>query len=399
MLGAADRDPALPTPFQVGVSSSNMRVQCFTNTDDLAPLAADWDQLAGAVPFRSWEWLSTWWSHYGDDHHRRAPVRYLFTLGVFDNTDRLVGIAPWYAERSRSRGRVLRFLGSGEVCSDYMSILCNPGAESRVVEELAQWLSERGSEYADDGYDRWDMIELTGVDAQDKIIERFSEELAARDNKVHSRPGQSCWRIALPTSWDEFLALLSKDHRKKVRRMWRTMVDTGRAVLHTVERKDDLQLAWEILVDLHQLRRLSLGDPGCFTSRQFADFHQEVAPKLLRNGQLLLHWIELDGRPVAAEYHLGAGGVVYAYQAGMEPEALHMSPGRLAHCLTLRRAIEQGYQTFDFLRGDEAYKAHWRAEPRGSLEIRIAPARTGAQLRFGLWLAGSNAKRRLTGKV
>ena len=376
-----------------------MRVQCFTNIDDLAPLEADWDRLAGEIPFRSWGWLSTWWRHYGQCHLDRKPARRLFTLGVFDRTDRLVGVAPWYLERSRSRGRVVRFLGSGEVCSDYMSLLSQPGRESRVVEELVEWLMRPDRESAHGGYGEWDMIELTGVDAQDETVERFSQELARRASTVHSRPGPSCWRIALPNSWDEFLAMLSKNHRKRLRRMCRDMVDSGRAVLHTVERKDDLRLAWEILVDLHQLRRLSLGEPGCFASRQFTDFHREITSRLLHNGQLLLHWVELDGRPVAAEYHLGCNGTIYAYQGGMEPEALHLSPGRLALCLIFRKAIEGGYHTFDLLRGDEAYKSHWRAQPRETLEIRAAPNRTGAQLRLGLWVAGSNAKRQLTGRV
>ena len=376
-----------------------MRVQRFTDIDDLAPLATDWDRLAEGIPFRSWDWLSTWWRHYGQCPEDCRPVRHLFTLGVFDRMERLVGVAPWYLERSRSRGRVVRFLGSGEVCSDYMSLLCQPGRESRVVEELVEWLMKPDRKCVAGGYGEWDMIELTGVDAQDETVERFSQELIGRGNTVHSRPGPSCWRISLPTSWDEFLAVLSKNHRKKLRRSWRAMVDTGRAVLHTVERKDDLRLAWEILVDLHLLRRLSLGEPGCFSSRQFTDFHREVTPKLLRNGQLLLHWVELDGRPVAAEYHLGCNGVIYAYQAGMEPEASDISPGHLAHGLAIRRAIERGYQTFDFMRGDEPYKAHWRAKPRQSVEIRAAPARTGAQWRLGIWLAGSNTKRRITGKV
>ena len=375
-----------------------MRVERFTNIDDLAPLATDWDRLAGGIPFRGWDWLSTWWRHYEQCDGDRNPVRRLFTLGVFDGTGRLVGVAPWYLERSRSRGRVVRFLGSGEVCSDYMSLLCQPGRESRVAEELAQWLTGRGVEDSDSGNREWDMIELTGVDARDEAVAQFAKELTGLGSRVHSRPGPNCWKVSLPNSWDEFLAVLSKGHRKQLRRMWRSMVDTGRAVLHTVERRDDLPLAWEILVDLHQLRHLSLGEPGCFASRQFADFHRDVAPKLLSAGQLLLHWVELDGRPVAAEYHLGCNGTIYAYQAGIEPEALNISPGHLAHCLTVRRAIKCGYGTFNFLRGDEPYKAHWRARPCQSLEIRLAPPRAGAQVRLGLWLAGSSAKRRLAGK-
>ena len=37
--------------------------------------------------------------------------------------------------------------------------------------------------------------------------------------------------------------------------------------------------------------------------------------------------VELDGEPVAAEYHLaGDNGVIYAYQSGIEIEALGVAP-------------------------------------------------------------------------
>ena len=120
-------------------------------------------------------------------------------------------------------------------------------------------------------------------------------------------------------------------------------------------------------------------------------------PELLRNGQLRLHWLELDGVPVAAEYHLAGGGVVYAYQAGVNPDALAHSPGRLGHMITIRRAIEQGYRAFDFLRGDEPYKAHWRARPQRGLELRVVPGRVAARLRYGIWLTGTHLKQWVKG--
>ena len=44
----------------------------------------------------------------------------------------------------------------------------------------------------------------------------------------------NCWRIELPATWDEYLATLSKSHRKQIRRLERDVFETGRAVLHTV---------------------------------------------------------------------------------------------------------------------------------------------------------------------
>ena len=96
---------------------------------------------------------------------------------------------------------------------------------------------------------------------------------------------------------------------------------------------------------------------------------------MLAADQLRMSWLELDGSPVAAEYHLAGPDATYAYQGGVDPRRLDEEPGRLSNMLTIRRAIEQGHRQFDFLRGDEPYKAHWRAIPRATYDYRIVPNR------------------------
>ena len=387
-------------------SAPGTRVVRFRSLDGAAVRAADWDRLARGVPFRSWAWTSHWWRHYGEGQDRHGGNRSLFTLGVVDPAGSLVGIAPWYVESSVAEGRVVRFLGTGEVCSDYLSVLCAPGMEDTVGAALADWLTAANAPEADPpadrgpdrrDQDRWDLLELTGVDAEDTAVGRLAQQLEGRGNTVHRRGGPSFWRIELPAGWDEYLARLSKDHRKRVRRSVRGVLASGRVAVHRAERLDELSEARDVLVDLHQRRRRSLEEPGCFASSRFAAFHRDVMADLLRNGQLHLRWLELDGRPIVAEYALAGDGVIYAYQSGVDPDALEHSPGRLSNIVMLREAIEQGYRALDFLRGDEPYKPHWRARPRPSVEIRVVPDRAGAQLRHGLWLVGKGMKQWIKG--
>ncbi len=198
--------------------------------------------------------------------------------------------------------------------------------------------------------------------------------------------------MILPAAWEEYLETLSRSYRRQIRRLEDDYFKTGRAILHGIERVDDLPWAIDLLIDMHQRRRQSLGDAGSFASPRFTAFHPRRAAGVDAQGRLQFHWLELDGRPVALEYHLAGGGVLYAYQAGVEPEAMEFQPGKLLNLATIRRAIEQGYRVFDFLRGDEPYKAHFRAVPRPSLELRIVPNRASARLRHNLWLAGSRVK-------
>jgi hypothetical protein len=374
------------------IAPSALRVVRLTSFDDLAPYAQDWDRLSQDVPFRSWSWMSCWWRHYGDQPARGSRAGGLYVLAVLDEADRLIGVAPWYLDAGSWHGRVLRFLGSGEVCPEYLTVPAARGLEEPVAAALADWLT------AARGPDAWDLLELTAVAGEDAAIAHLAQRLEAAGNLVHRRAGPSCWRIELPESWDEYLATLSKQHRNHLRKAERRLLASGRAVVHRVQMPEDLPRGEQVLIDLHQARWRALGQPGCFSSRRYTAFHSEVLRDLLARGQLILFWIELDGKPFVVEYLTAAGDTVYYYQCGLDVSRLHDSPGRLGAIVSLRLAIDGGYRVFDMLRGDEPYKAHFRAKPNPCLEVRAVPALFAARARYGLWRAGSSAKRWLAAR-
>lgn len=368
-----------------------MRIVCFHTFDDLAPYANDWDRLAGGVPFRSWTWLSLWWRHYGPKNPTETNRSRLAVLVALDDTGAVMAIAPWYLECSTLHGRVLRQLGTGEVCSDYLSILCHPNAHDPVVHAMADYLVEQALSSDPDDL-RWELLELDSIDSKEQIIFDLADAMSKSGCAVHRQPDISCWRLDLPINWELYVASLGKNQRRDIRRMEREYLNTYRVTLHSVERFDELPQAMDILVDLHQRRREMLGEKGCFASERFLAFYRDVVPELLRLGQLEFHWLEMDGRAVAAEYQLSGDGVLYFYQAGVEPEVLDQQPGKIINFLILQRAIERGYLAFDFLRGDEPYKARFGARPRSTVEYRIVPQRAVARLRHNLWLAGNELK-------
>lgn len=365
-----------------------MHIQCIRTSDELAGLADEWNRLAVDVPFQSCDWLETWWRIYGDSADRGDRTAELLTAAVRDNAGRLVGLAPWYLETSSWHGRVLRLLGTYGVCSDYLGLLAEPGRVVEVAGILAEWLTEQPNV-------QWDLIELDSVDPDNEVACHLAAQMKSRGSLINLRPGPNCWRIALPTDWETYLANLSPSHRKQVRRQRRRMFETGRAILHSVERDDELPAALELLVDLHQRRQVSLGNQGCFASVPFVAFHREVARRFLQRGRLRLHWLELDGRPLAAEYGLAGTNVICSYQGGFDPAATDESPGHLATLATIKLAIEQGFTAFDLLRGDEPYKAHWRAIARPSVRLRIVAAHASARIRYGVWVAATTLKDQL----
>jgi CelD/BcsL family acetyltransferase involved in cellulose biosynthesis len=367
-----------------------LTTRIITTDDELAALKTGWNQLAGGEPMCSWNWLATWWKYYrplkgGGD---RLTGRELRLVAVFDGTEhhdsQLIGVAPWYLDRTIVKGNVLRPLGSGEVCTDHQSLICSPPDITRVAAAVAEYLTVTD--------DEWDRLELPAVDVGDPGIDQLTDELEARECLTTRYAAGNTWIVDLPSSWDDYVESLSHNNRRQVRRVYKRLIESGRSQRHIATCADDFEPVWKVLVDLHQRRRRSLGEPGCFASRAFHDFHHEVALHLLATGQLRMSWIDVDGSPIATEYQFVGSKTNYSYQSGIDPDHMNISPGHLANIFSVRRAIEEGRAHFDFLRGDEPYKSFWLATPRPTFDCVMVPNRRLAKLRGRLTHAATTFK-------
>jgi hypothetical protein len=373
-----------------------MIVERICSATRLAELAADWEHLVPTAPMLGPRWLLPWWRHYGDQGATGDPARQLNAMALFDPAHQLVALAPWFIETTRLHDRVVRFLGVGEVCTDYLAIPCLAGRQLEVARFLADALladePAGGTDRTVARGRRWDMLDFSGVDSECPVMRALLGELENRGALVRRGLAAQGWRIALPATWEEYLARLSKSHRKQLRRIGRRMLGSERLRLREVQGPAELSAALEILAHLHRRRRHSVGDPDLFARERFVRFHRDATQALLAGSRLRLCWLELDGAPVAAEYQVCGTNVVYAYQSGIDPGHLRAEPGRLAMMATIKAAIERGDQAFDFMRGDEPYKAHWRAEPRPMLTVRVWPGTAADWVRQGLWQAGQRMR-------
>lgn len=371
-----------------------MYITCIRELQQTEPLRAEWEMLANGVPMLSPDWLLTWWKHYGQipNTHRE-----LFVLAVLSDDHRLLGLAPWFVE-GQGKSRTIQFLGCGEVCSDHLSILANPEHRAQVIEAITHWLWTDQARKVAKNFD-WYSLDLNGGLAGDASLRLCLQSLKNRGALTHLAPLDDCWRIELPATWPDYLAILSKSHRKQVNRCDRRYFETGRAVFKTVGNPVEWEQGFSILVDLHQRRWQAQGLPGCFASRVFHDFHREVSRRMLESGRLRLSWVEFEGRPIAAEYHFCGNEVIYAYQSGTDPDFAEEQPGRLAMLATIKAAIESGCHGFDLLRGNEPYKAHWRATPSPMVRIRVANQRLSARVRHRLFVMNQQVRAAVRGRI
>jgi CelD/BcsL family acetyltransferase involved in cellulose biosynthesis len=205
----------------------------------------------------------------------------------------------------------------------------------------------------------------------------------------------------LPDTYEAYLQTLGKSLRYDVRKLDKSLFNTGKAAI-TRSGPDDILESLAILFEQHRLRWKKRGLPGAFLGRSQA-FHREWAAQAADNGWLWLSVLRLEGQPIGALYAMTLGTTVYYYQAGFDPGFASVSPGTLLVASTIRRSIEEGKRHFDFMRGDEPYKRRWKPQHVLRNLRFLAPAngllgRVGSQWNLSGSRVESLVRSRLEGK-
>jgi CelD/BcsL family acetyltransferase involved in cellulose biosynthesis len=354
------------------VQMNDLQTTLIDSVAGATPFLQDWRELAGGAPMRSPEWLLTWWQVY------TTPQDRLALLIFHEPGGRMVGLAPLYLDNA-GRKKSYRLLGVAADCTHHATWLAASGWEVRVGQKVARYLLDNRTQ--------WRRLLFESVDADAAAIDATVRHLVENGLLHHRRQINSCWKIALPATWDEYLDTLSRSLRKRCRKLQRQFFDSGIITLHQARTETELQEGFQILLRLHSARWGSTEVPlGVFGNDRFRRFHEEVAKKLLAGNQLRLAWLERDGKPIAIEYQFVDDKTVYAYQAGLDLSVNdECSPGKLTMMAAIRFAIEQGCESFDLLRGNEPYKSNWRAVPSPCYDLRVWPRQCRGYLAWLVW--------------
>jgi len=326
---------------------------------ELPAVRGGWEELLGRAPaanlFLTFEWLTTWWRHYGGNAR-------LCLLGVYEGGE-LSGLAPLMIQERRLTGipiyRSVSFLGTG--ISDRLDILLTAGRERAILETIVSHLRSQ----------QWDMVDLQEIPEDSvtvKLLPELAEPLGAQ---VEVMPQSVCPVIKLKETPEAQFATLGKKLRRNIGAYGRRLKREHAVVVDFVKDgpapTDDLQAFFRLyrkcFADRPSARQL-IGD-------QFAAFRQEIATRFATQGRLLLALLRIDGTLAAGGLAFLYRGTCYWYNTCYDPAWQRESIGTLLHWEIMRHAITVGCHEFDYLRGDEAFKAHWGAQPRRHVRIRI----------------------------
>ena len=345
-------------------------VDLFGDDRGLASLAGEWDAMLAdsplETPFLTWPWVSAWRETLGRD------AELLVAAARHPHDGRLLGIGPFAIRRVTRAGiphRVLGFVGSGPAAPDHLDLIVAPGFEETVAPGL--WNAVRRAARADlfDFDGTRDGSLLAGVAA------RRREDRA----RIEAIP---CPYLALPATWEEFEAGLGSNMRQNIRRYARKMDREAGApvVARMVTAADEVDETITALGILHQRVREANGQPGVFRTPLLQAFHHAAARRFHSTGRLRLHRLDVGGEIAAAIYCIRHRDTVSFYTTGYDDRWRRYGPGRRIMAHAIASAIDEGASEFDFLRGDEAYKASWGTVSRTDRRIRVADSARGRTL-------------------
>jgi CelD/BcsL family acetyltransferase involved in cellulose biosynthesis len=362
--------------------SGPLRSVWLSATDEFASLRSEWAELFEAAAcesvFLSFEWMFTWWKHWG-------PDRRLAIVAVRDDCGTLVALAPFSIARSRPSGmRRLSFLADDHVGSDYLGILARPGWEKAAVEAIASALLFHRRD--------WDYIELG--DAEDSsLLASLCARLETAGMTATKTHASTCHFIPLPSSFDGYLAGIGIKLRANYRRRWRILERTGPAEFIAVSDPAGLERHFPELVRLHRIRFERRQQESAFVRPGVPAFHEEALKALAARGWARLYLLRANGQVVAALYGFSMGSAFQFYQCGMDPEWMKVSVGQILVGRSIDEAIRTGHSDFDFLRGDESYKAQWTERTRETVTVRLFDYRPASLAARAAYVAAAALRR------
>jgi CelD/BcsL family acetyltransferase involved in cellulose biosynthesis len=323
------------------------RVERITSIEGFEAERARWEQVERADPcatvFTSWRWLRAY-----------LPVaRYRWTILVLREGGEAVAYLP-IARGGSLFDREL-YLGGNPV-ADYTGMVALPAREEIAIGAFADALLA----------ERWDGFNV--LDVNDERIDRLVRRLHERGLTLESTDETRCLSCALPDSWDAYV----KDCISA-----KTRVNTVRVERRLAEALPDFRISepTDADIDEHVEAMIAVNHKRWGGNLRNARLRYG---RLFRNAydagvlRMFVYW---DGtKPIAGAtaFTDDLRSSFGLYMIGFDEAYDKLSPGKGIVGRAIRTAIQSGYKRFDFLRGDEPFKARYAQELHVTRHYRLS---------------------------
>lgn len=317
-----------------------MRVATHDDASAFAALAHRWrDQLTrdpAASVFLTPQYLAVWWSEFGAGSTLRI-------VELLDDDGALQGIAPLVL----AGDGVIRFAGDHDT-TDYRGPVSSPEDRDAVASAVLEAASA----------EPWSIFDMDGLPSDSGWPEAFTRAAKDAGFTVDEEHQDACPRVAIPGSYDAYLASLDGKLRHEIGRKARRLIREAGSFTVRLANERTLDDDLERFFAMH---RTSQGPKGRFMHEGMATFFGSFAWMLFSQGWLRLALLEVDTEPWAGAYAFRYGDTWGVWNSAYDHARRELAPGMVLMAECIRLAAEEGCHTFDLLRGTEPYKYRFGA--------------------------------------
>jgi CelD/BcsL family acetyltransferase involved in cellulose biosynthesis len=353
---------------------SDLTIEQVTDVERFRSLRESWNALLQKShdnnPFLTWEWLFTWWQHYGGDKKLR--------IFVIKKSGEIIGIAPFMQSKYRK----------GVISVDVMENLCSERCDysgiilaDRGPEPVAILLDCLGKITRDENV----IVRISQIPENSAFITMLREQYPSFSKSLffNERVVSSCPYIDLPATWEECYHMLTKPRRKKLRKAMQSLEN------HEVEFKkcpcgENLREQLQVLFELHEKRWQARNIGSKFDESETQEFYVDVSEVFHQNNWLVLSFLNIDGQPASVRWGFNYNDTYYSMTAAFDPCYSDYSVGNVHLMKLIEDAIQSGLRKFDFLKGIETHKAYWTSDITDNIQITIAKRGFGGRYQVKL---------------
>ncbi|MCA8990582.1 MAG: GNAT family N-acetyltransferase [Planctomycetaceae bacterium] len=342
-LVAEPKSPTTSSPTHA-VGQTSLRWHTFTSSEATMAMSA-WQELAHRLQSTGLtdhpDWVSCWLKHYG----KLVPHHFLAAF----SGEELRGITLLTSGTGQRNGPftvdTVHLGTAGEptghsVVVEYNRPLVEPGFE----EEFAAGV------WAHLNCDlRWEQLRLDGIHANDLHV--WQNLLPEAD--IRRRESSYFDFNAARESGKDLLSCLGSSTRSNIRRRLKKY---GELETRWAETGSEAAEYFEELIELHQARWQSVGQPGAFASKVFLDFQRDAVIRLVESRRGVVFRVRHEGETVGCLFLLNDRNRLLDYLSGFADFQAKPSIGLVSHYLCMEAALARGFDDYDFLVGEKQHK-------------------------------------------
>lgn len=276
-------------------------------------------------------WSEVWWQIFGSDLQ--------LYLRAVRQGEKIIGIAPLLV-----KGEIASIIGGTDVC-DYLDFIVTPGMEDDFFNVLLNDLEQQGIR----------QLNVKPVRPDSTVLTNLVPIARQRKYEVFCCEEGVSVELDLPTTWDDYLAKLTKKQRHEVKRKLRRLWEADNVEYRCVKVNQEVG---DFINTFLKLFSLSREDKANFMTAQMESFFRLLAETMAKIGLLRVGILEINKLPTAIIMGFDYNNMMYLYNSAYNPEYSYLSVGLLSKVLCIKDSIQRGTKKWDFLKGAEPYKYH-----------------------------------------